>query len=189
MKNLMKYVTLGILPVLFLIFSFSEGTTVKRPMSVKKYGDLYYYEWSGTANLGIGDTVRFYADTANNYALDPAYFLMQNKSATAGLNPWNTWPKLGVPEKLCANAVHRGAAGATLTFRTFYSDTKTTVAPASAYSDAALSSAQSVTAGTNLVVHPELSPKWNPGKFFWFAGVDGTAADTVLQVNAYPCDD
>lgn len=187
MKNLMKYVTLGLLPVFLILFALSptESATFKRPLTMKSYGDVRYYEWTGSAITAAGDSVLFFADTANRYAIDPIGLLMQNKSATAGLNPWFMQPNFKVPEKLCGHVGHRIAAGATISFRTIWRSTKS----GSDGYDLTASSAQAGSTGAEFIAHPDFAPRMDPGKFFWIAGVTATAVDTITRLTVFPCDD
>lgn len=186
MKNLMKYVTLGILPVLFLMFVVNtESATFKRPLTLKTYGDMRYYEWSGSAITAAGDSVNFYADTANKYGVDPAGLLSLNRSATAGLNPWYVYPGVKVPEKLCGHVGQKISAGATITFRTMWRMTKS----GTDNIDVSASSAIAGIVGGEVMGHPDLAPRIDPGKFFWIAATTATAVDTITRLTVYPCDD
>lgn len=173
----------------FLISSL-DAAVVKRPMTAKSYGDMYYMEWTGSAPVVTADELDLMADTtaANVYGMDPFYMLMaNNKSATTG--PWHSYPGIHFPEKLCIEVTEAGDADATTSdVYVLQAATKSATHRKVTLASAAASTVTSVATTTTRDI---AAVPVNPFQFFKIVIDPTTATDSieVVAVRAWSCDD
>jgi hypothetical protein len=186
MKKFLSTVTAVLLPILILSFAI-EAATVKRPLTVKTYGDQKYLEWTGSAPVVTADALIFYADTAaaNLYQVDPGNLLFTDKAASAGFNPWLHYPGQIAQDSLCVALTVTGDADAA-TSDVYLSQSATKTGTVRKTGPPTAKTHTSTATTTDLqIVRLAYVPS-----LFWTLTVDPTTSTDSIEVLAariYPC--
>jgi hypothetical protein len=166
---------------LMALVSSPWATQKEVPLTLKKFGKTSYYQWTGSFVTLTADTVSWYVDTTNNYAMNPSGFLFDRK---VGMDREDVVPTERFPEKLCAYFVGRSDADTSATaWDAFYSTSRSGTAYLAQTTTGAFNGTTVVGAATAFTMPPGLFPV--------IKSRITTATDSVVYSQAlfWGCDD